>query len=136
MKKKANERKRNIIAKETKKNPPNNPPLLFQAAGLLIKEKPELELDRCSRLGPPYFTAKAKVTATAWGHTDQGDGSTVGNEQEAEGWRRGIVMGGVLKKRGGVFCPRAHKKVIASQLNPLSTVQPLMTSDPPFLSQC
>lgn len=45
-------------------------------------------------------------------------------------------MGGVLKKRGGVFCPGAHKKVTASQINPLSIVQPLMTSDPPFLSQC
>lgn len=109
--------------------------MLFQAAGLLIKEKPELELGRCSRLGPP-FTAKAKVTATARGHTDQGDGSTVGNEQEAECWRRGIVMGEVFKKRGRVFCPRAHKKVTASQIKPLSTVQPLMTSDPPFLSQC
>lgn len=60
----------------------------------------------------------------------------MGNEQEAKCWRRGIVMGGVLKKRGGVFCPGAHKKVTASQINPLSIVQPLMTSDLPFLSQC
>ena len=103
---------------------------------MLVKENPGLELGCCGRFGPPYFTAKAKVTATARGHTDRGDGSPIGNEQEAEGWRRGIVMGGVLKKWGGVFCPGAHKKVTASQINPLSVVQPLMTSDPLFLSQC
>lgn len=66
----------------------------------------------------------------------RGYGSPMGNEQEAECWRTGIVMGGVLKKWGGVFCPGAHKKVTASQINPLSIAQPLMTSDPPFLSQC
>lgn len=34
------------------------------------------------------------------------------------------------KKRGGVFCPSAHKKVTVSQINPPLVVQPLMTSDP------
>lgn len=47
-------------------------PLLFQAAELLIKEKIRWKLWCCGRFGPPYFTAKAKVTATAWGHRTGG----------------------------------------------------------------
>lgn len=46
--------------------------LLFKAAELLIKGKIGLELWCCGRFGPPYFTAKAKVTATARGHQTGG----------------------------------------------------------------
>lgn len=109
--------------------------LLFKDAELLIKGKIGLELWCCGRFGPPYFTAKAKVTATARGHQTGGwvpTGEWAGRWALEEGKRHGRR----IKKRGGVFCPNAHKKVTISQINPLSIVQPLTTSDPLFLSQC
>ncbi len=90
--------------------------LFFQAAALLVWERAGLELWCCGRFRPPYFTAKAKVTATALGPSDRGMGPHWGMS------RRLSVGGGEweenLKKRGGVFCPSAHKKVTVSQIKP------------------
>lgn len=65
---------------------------LFQTSVLLIKENIALEIRCCGRFGPPYFTAKAKVTATAQ-NTYIGDYFPIGNEQEAECWGKGTAMG-------------------------------------------
>lgn len=106
---------------------------VFQAAVLLIKEK--IGLDAVAGLGHLISLPKPRSLPQPWA-IRPGDRSPLGNEQEAERWRRGSVMGGELKKQGGVFCPSAHKNVTVFQINPLSIVQPLMTSDPLFLSQC
>lgn len=55
----------------------------FRAATLLIKKKIMLKLWCFGRFGPLYFTAKAKVTATAWGHQT---GGWVPTGEWAEGW--------------------------------------------------
>lgn len=91
--------------------------LLFQAAALLVWERAGLELWCRGRFGPPSFTAKAKVTVTALGPSGRGMGPHWGMSRRLSDGG-GEMQWGENKKRGGVFCPSAYKKVTVSQISP------------------
>lgn len=81
---------------------------VFQAAVLLIKEK--IGLDAVTGLSHLISLPKPRSLPQPWA-IRPGDRSPLGNEQEAERWRRGSVMGGELKKNREGYSALVHTKM-------------------------